>query len=247
MKQLVGVVLMVLAFHSSHYGQKQTVHVQQIWGAYFNQTRLSDHWGIWADVHLRTKEDFFTDLSAAIARVGLIYYVNDHLRLTAGYGYINHFPSDNHTGVSQPEHRPWQQIMWTTPSKRSRVIQSLRLEERFRRKISNHEELGEGYNFNYRLRYNFLLMLPLGKNAFAKNSLSLALNDEIQINMGKEIVNNYFDQNRFFAGFAYHVTNSSILQFGYMNQFVQTAAGNRYRSVHVPRIFYFHNLDMRKK
>jgi hypothetical protein len=137
--------------------------------------------------------------------------------------------------------------MWTTPSKRSRVIQSLRLEERFRRKISNHEELGEGYNFNYRLRYNFLLMLPLGKNAFAKNSLSLALNDEIQINMGKEIVNNYFDQNRFFAGFAYHVTNSSILQFGYMNQFVQTAAGNRYRSVHVPRIFYFHNLDLRKK
>ena len=31
-----------------------------------------------------------------------------------------------------------------------------------------------------------------------------------------------------------------------MNLFQQLAAGNRYRSNHVARLFYFHNLDLRK-
>jgi hypothetical protein len=31
-----------------------------------------------------------------------------------------------------------------------------------------------------------------------------------------------------------------------MNLFQQLAAGNRYRSIHAGRIFYFHNLDLRK-
>ena len=36
------------------------------------------------------------------------------------------------------------------------------------------------------------------------------------------------------------------LQVGYMNIFQQLAAGNKYRSNHVARVFYFHNLDLRK-
>jgi hypothetical protein len=110
--------------------QKQTTQVQQVWAGYFNQTRLSDHWGLSADLHLRTREDFFTELSAGIARVGLTYYVNDHVKLTAGYAYVNHFPADSHSGISQPEHRPWQQVMWHSNSAKLRITQSVRLEER---------------------------------------------------------------------------------------------------------------------
>jgi hypothetical protein len=235
-------------FVCSHiYAQKQTQHVQQVWGAYFNQTRFSDHWGLWADFHLRTKEDFVEDLSTGIARLGLTWYANDNLRFTAGYGFVNHFPAEGHTDVSQPEHRPWQQVQWTSNTKKSRLTQSLRLEERYRRKIKNNNELGDGYNFNYRWRYNLSVMLPLNKQAFAPKTLSVVLNDEIQVNMGKEIVNNYFDQNRFFAGFAYHINRHMNVQFGYMYLFQQLAAGNRYRSLHVPRVFLFHNLDLRKK
>jgi len=125
-------------------------------------------------------------------------------------------------------------------------MQWLRLEERFRRKIASNDQLAEGYNFNFRLRYNFLSQFPLSKRAFQSKTLSFVLNDEIHINFGKQIVNNYFDQNRFFLGFAYHVNSHDNVQFGYMNVFQQLPAGNQYRSIHMARVYYFHNLDLRR-
>jgi hypothetical protein len=239
--------ILLFSFPSSTYAQKQTQSIQQIWLAYNNQTRFSDKWGLWFDGHLRTKEDFVTDLSTAIARVGLTYYLNDNTKLTLGYAYVNSFPGDNHKDISQPEHRPWQQIQWHTKYSKLRVMQWLRLEERYRRKIASDEELAEGYNFNWRLRYNFFIAAPLSKRAFAPGTFSFIFNDEIHINAGKEIVYNTFDQNRLFIGFGFHTNAHDNLQFGYMNQYQQLAAGNKYKSVHVARIFYFHNLDLRSK
>ena len=241
---LIGSVLLMQTAFSQ---EKQTTHVQQVWLGYFNQLRFSDKWGMWGDFHLRTKEDFTDDLSTGIARVGLTYYLNDNTKLTVGYAYVNHFPADNHTDVSQPEHRPWQQLQWHTRYPKIRLMQWFRLEERFRRKILNNEELAEGYNFNYRLRYNFFITGPLGKKVFTKGAWSWIVNDELYVNFGKEIVYNYFDQNRFFTGFSYHLNDHSNIQFGYMNVFQQTSAGNKYRSVHTARVFYFQNLDLRKK
>ncbi len=226
---------------------KQTTNTQQIWLAYMNQSRLTGKLGLWTDVHLRTKEDFTTDLSQFIARLGLMYYLNDNTKLTAGYAFINHFPTDNHKNISAPEHRPWQQIQWHTRYGSLRTMQWIRLEERFRRKVANDDNLAQGYNFNYRVRYNFLLTIPLSKKGIAKGKWSYILNDELHINAGKEIINNYFDQNRFFTGFALHTNPHDNLQIGYMNVFQQLAAGNRYRSIHTFRVFYFHNIDFRKK
>lgn len=64
-------------------------------------------------------------------------------------------------------------------------------------------------------------------------------------NFGKNIVYNYFDQNRLFAGAAYQFSPESHLQFGYMNVFTQQASGNKYKVFHCIRAFYFHNFDFR--
>ena len=226
---------------------KQTESVQQVWSGYFNQTRFSNKWGMWADVHLRTKEDFFTNFSQGIVRLGLTYYLTDDAKVTAGYAFINHFPADAHKNISQPEHRPWQQVQWHNRYNKVRVMQWFRLEERWRRKILNNDELASGYNFNFRIRYNFFSQFALSKKRFQPNTLSLVINDEVHVNFGKQIINNYFDQNRFFLGFNYHLNKHDNLQFGYMNLFQQLAAGNRYRSIHVARLFYFHNLDVRNR
>lgn len=226
---------------------KQTSSEEQVWLGYFNQTRLSDKWGFWAEAQIRTKENFFSNFSTGIGRVGLTYYLNDNAKLTVGYAYVNHFPSDNHKNISQPEHRPWQQFQWHTKYGKLRSMQWVRLEERYRRKILNDDELADGYAFNFRARYNFLLQGPIGSKPFEPGTFSWILNDEVHINFGKEIVYNYFDQNRFFAGFSYHVNKHDQLQVGYMNQFQQLPAGNKYRTLHVARVFYFHNLDLRKK
>lgn len=227
--------------------QKSTAHTQQVWLGYFNQTRFSDKLGIWVDMQLRTKEDFFTNFSQGIARVGLTWYINDATKFTIGYARINHFPADSHGQISQPEHRPWQQIQWHTKYGNKRMMQWIRLEERFRRKILNDSTLANGYNFNYRLRYNLLYEVPLNKRGIIPGSFSFFVNDELHINFGAQISNNYFDQNRFFLGLKYQVNTRDNIQLGYMNVFQQLPAGNNFRSINGLRLFYFQNLDLRKK
>jgi hypothetical protein len=247
MKRMVLFFLLLLVIQQLPGQIKGTASIQQVWTGYFNQTRFSDKWGLWADLHLRTKEDFFSDISQGIARVGLMYYLHDELKLTAGYAYVNHFPAENHKNISQPEHRPWQQVQWHSRYPKLRVMQWFRLEERYRQKILNDDQLANGYSFNFRIRYNIFLRFPLSKNYFQPKTVSFITNNEVHINFGKQIVYNYFDQNRFFLGFAYHVNKHDDLQLGYMNIFQQLPAGNKYRSTHVARVFYFHNIDLQRK
>lgn len=226
---------------------KSTEQVNQVWLGYFNQTRLTSKWGVWTDLHLRTKEEFVNNFSLSIVRLGLTYYVSDVTKLTAGYAYISIYPADAHKKVTQPEHRPWQQIQWHTKYGKKRMMQYIRLEERYRRKILNDSTLADGSNFNFRLRYNIWFDVPLSKKGIVPKTLSLVFNDEVHINFGRQVVNNYFDQNRFFTGLKYQVDEHSNLQLGYLNQFQQLAAGNKYRNVHAVRLFFFQNLDWRKK
>ncbi len=246
MKKVLVCFLGIIALVAQSSGQvKQKEHIEQTWTGYFNQTRISDCWGVWVEGQLRTKEDFIKDLSQGVARVGLTYYLNDAAKLTGGYAFVNHFPSAGHEDVPQPEHRIWQQFQWHTKYSKVRTMQWFRLEERYRRKVLDHETLADGYNFNFRARYNVLLQVPLTPT-IKKGSFSAIANNEVHVNFGKEVVNNYFDQNRAFLGLAYHTNAHDNFQFGYMNVFQQLPSGNRYRTTHAIRLFYFHNLDLRK-
>lgn len=226
--------------------QKIINHDQHTWLGVFNQTRISKRWGTWTDVNFRIKNDFIKDPFQFLLRLGPTFYITDDFRLTAAYSFINHYPDETHPNRSQPEHRPFQQIQWYNRYTKSRTIQWIRLEERFRRKL-NAGNLAEGYDFNWRIRYNYLWSIALSKKGFAPGSLQLVLNDEIMFNFGKKIVYNYFDQNRLFVGLSYLVNKDAQVQFGYMNLFQQLPAGNRYRSIDAVRLFYFHNFDLRKK
>lgn len=218
---------------------------RQIWTAFFNQTRFTEKWGTWTDINLRTKDNFVNSWSVGMARLGVTYYFSDKVKLTGGYAYINHFPAQGHTRISQPEHRPWQQLQWHEKYNGLSTMQWIRLEQRFRRKIKNNSELNEGYNFNYKLRYNFMAMIPFKGPKVEPHSFFLALNDEVHINFGREIIYNYFDQNRAFMGIGYQFSSQGNLQFGYLNVFQQTGAGHVFNNIHALRFFVFYNLDFR--
>ena len=240
--------LLLLAFSISITAlpaQKSVSTEQQAWFGVFNQARFSNRWGAWLDVHLRLKDDFVGDLSQFILRPGLTYYITDDVRLTAGYAYVHHFPAEGHLHIARPEHRPWQQVQWFTRWPKVRLMQWVRLEERFRRKIWNDNALAEGYNYNPRVRYNFALFLPLTKKGLAPGGLQFLLNDELHVNFGKNIVYNHFDQNRLFAGLVYPFNDHAQLHAGYMNLYQQLPSGNKFRNQHTIRLFYFHNFDLR--
>jgi Protein of unknown function (DUF2490) len=246
-KKLFLLFLWMISFHILWAQTKNTENIGQIWVGYFNQSRLTDKWGLWADLHLRTKEDFTNKFSQSIVRLGLTYYFTDVTKFTLGYAYVSLYPGDNHRKITQPEHRPWQQLQWHTKFSKTRMMQWIRLEERYRHKILTDSTLADGYNFNFRIRYNIFYEVPLNSKGFTPKSVAFILNDEAFINFGKEIVYNYFDQNRFFIGLKYQTTKQDNIQLGYMNLFQQLASGNKYKDIHAARVFYFHNLDLRKK
>src|SRR4051812_23011006 len=165
---VVFILLMLSAEFLHAQAEKKMQTQQQVWLGYFNQARFSKRWGMWLDLQLRTKENFFTEFSQSIIRPGITYYISDATKLSAGYAYISHYPADNHAHVTQPEHRPWQQVQWHTKYSKLRTMQYLRLEERFRRKILNDSTLADGYNFNFRVRYSFLLQVPLTNKPITK-------------------------------------------------------------------------------
>jgi hypothetical protein len=246
-KNILAVLIFCFVSVQVQAQEKQTTHAEQLWFGYFNQTRFSNKLGAWTDLNLRTKDDFVNKFSVSIVRLGLTYYVTDATKLTAGYAYVSHYPADAHKKITQPEHRPWQQVQWHTKYGKKRMMQWFRLEERFRRKILNDSTLASGNNFNFKLRYNFFYDIPLSSEGIRPGGISFVVNDEVHVNFGKQIVNNYFDQNRFFLGFKYQLSEHDNLQLGYLNVFQQLPAGNKYRSIDAIRLFYFQTLDWRKK
>ncbi|MCU0469436.1 MAG: DUF2490 domain-containing protein [Arcicella sp.] len=249
--QYLKILITVLCSTASIFAQNQiqTVEEEQLWLGYFNQTRLSDKWGFWADIHYRGTEHFVKEPSKILLRGGLTYYLNDDVKLTNGYTFVNHFPEEGHANVSQSEHRIWQQLQYHSKFGKTRIMNWLRLEERFRRKIKNDNELADGYRFDLRLRSNFLLNIPLSKKGIAPKTFSAILNEEIFINFPNSSNSTYlpFDQNRFFVGLAYNLDTHSNIQFGYMNVYQQLSAGTKFRNTDAIRVFFFQNFDLRKK
>jgi hypothetical protein len=224
---------------------KEVHHREQVWLGYFNQTRLTDKFGFWIDVHYRQTDHFIDRPFQFIFRPAVTYFIKDNLRFNVGYAFVNHFPAKG-LDTSRPEHRAWQQIWWNQKYTGLTTLQWLRLEERFNRKIAN-DELLDGYNFNYRLRYNLSFFIPLTRKELAPKTPFIAVMDELFVNFGGKIVYNTFDQNRFFAGIGYQFTSHLNAQLGYMNVYQQEASGNNYMSTNAIRLFFFHSLDLRNK
>jgi hypothetical protein len=237
-------LLFLLVWNGNNlFAQKEITDRTQSWYGYFNQTRFNKYLGLWLDVHFRNLD--FDHPHQSMVRPGFTYYFNDNFRLTAGYTWVQNFAPEGKS-VSWTEHRPWQQLWWRTKYNGFTTTQWLRLEERYVQKVVN-DSLTDDYVFSNRFRYNLLVQIPLkGKELKAKTPY-LAIQDELFINAGKNIVNNIFDQNRLFVGFGYYFTDHFHIQIGYMNLFQQRPSGSEFYNNHTLRVFLFHTLDFSKK
>lgn len=219
---------------------------KQLWFGFVHQGRVHKHWGYWAEVQHRTKNQFASNLHTDIFRFGATYFATTDLRITVGYAAILHFPSLTNQAFVRPEHRPWQQIfyIYTNNKKNVRLTQYLRVEERFLRKTAG-EILADGYIFRQRFRYSAMVVVLFNKKEFKQGSVGLVLNNEVFINAYSSDKVKAFDQNRAFAGLSYNLTNALQLHLGYLNIFAFTPKGNE--MVHGLRLAAFHTLDLRKK
>ncbi|MEJ7643685.1 MAG: DUF2490 domain-containing protein [Chryseolinea sp.] len=240
---LIIVIVFLLVGFECLAQTKNTETREQTWFGYFNQTRFTKRSGLWVDLHFRLTNNFLEQKNLSIIRAGYTYYLTDQVSLTAGYAYATQY------GLSEgqpdaPEHRPWQQIQWVEKKRGFSMMQGFRVEERFRSQIENNTLSGD-YNFNWRFRYGISFTIPLKGHEVKAKTPFLLLNDQLLINAGKNILYNYFDQNRLFAGLGYQFTSHLNAQVGYMYAFQQLAAGNSYANIHAIRLFVLHNIDLR--
>src|SRR5436305_1919305 len=236
-------LIVILIFCSSDlFAQgKQFIYGNQIWYGYYPQIRFTKHWGLWNDWELHSKEDFTRGVSQIIFRLAATYYTNDNTKLTAGYGYSNNYPGDNHLYISQPEHHFWEQVQWYSYFRKKKLMQWIRLEERYRKHVLDNYTIANYYDFNYRARYEAYYQLPLSKKGLTAHHFAIGLGEEVYINFGKT-VSNYFDQNRLSASISYMANNNDNLVLGYTNLF-QQAGVNVFKKLNLIRLSYFQNIE----
>ncbi|HSF44692.1 MAG TPA: DUF2490 domain-containing protein [Chitinophagaceae bacterium] len=239
--------MMVLSRYTSGQSRKIYQHYEQIWFQYFNQTRISEKWGLWFDAGYRTKDDLVKGTSTLLARVGAIYYLNQGTRLMGGYAFFNAYPLEDTIKIAQPEHRLWQQVQFQVEHPKLTMTNSIRFEQRWRQKIVAPDKYDNAFNFNYRLRFGINLQYPLRHKKNEKGDLSLVFGDEVMLNFGQQIVYNYLDQNRLFGGFKYYFNPDNSLVMLYMNSYSQTNVRALYRVFNVVRLSYLHNINVRKE
>ena len=239
-----SLLLFLLIVIISISGFSQTQHLQQTWTSYFNQSRLTNKWGIWNELQIKTREKYTNQFSNTEATLGSIYYINNNLKLVDGYTLVTTYPADGKT-MNSYEHRSWQMIQLTTLKPKIKFTQWIRLEERFKSQIINNTTLGKGFDFSFRTRYNIFVQVPLGKKKYAPGHFSLFTANEIFLNLGGNTPINTFDQDRLFIGGFYHVNKHDNLQFGFTKVYQQLATKNNYKTLDVIKLSYFNNLDFR--
>jgi hypothetical protein len=200
---------------------------------------------VWLDVQYRLTDNYAQRPFQFLFRPALTYFIKDNLRANFGYALIQHFPGKGLNTV-RTEHRPWQQIWWNQKYPGLSTLQWLRFEQRFNQRVVD-DVRGDGYNYNFRIRYNIAFMIPLkGKEMAARVPFAVIIN-ELFINAGGRIVYNTFDQNRLFAGFGYNISTHLNAQFGYLNVYQQESAGNVYAVSHCLRVAVFQSIDLRQR
>jgi len=246
MRKFFFVSLYLLSLNS--FAQKKPViFQQQTWAGYFPQVKLSKHIGLWFDSEIHTNDNYFSGFSQATFRLGGTYYNNKLNKFTVGYGYTDYFPGDNHQFISISEHFAWQQYQWFKYYKKSKLMQWVRLEEKFKNDVIDNYTAANTYTLTYRVRYNFFYQLSLNKKGLIPKSLALALGDELYLYYGPHIQNQVFDQNRVFIGFSYLVNAHDYLVFGLNNILQEDVSGTQFKDNNVLKISFFQNIGHIKR
>ncbi len=220
------------------------------WYMYFGNHRITDRWGIHTEYQFR-RHGIMEKWQQSLMRVGVDYHVKNDMMITAGYGWIVSYPYGEHPiGRTATEHRIWQQLILKQNVWRLYFNHRFRLEQRFIenwQKDDSDEFVLEGFNYRNRGRYRFMVSVPLSKKEMTKNTLFLALYDEVFLGFGDGIGLNILDQNRLCAALGWKFSNNLNVQLGYLNHFViKSDAVTRERN-HTLQVSCTYNFDFRKK
>lgn len=210
---LIIICLLFSSFDLSLNAQSVDEDQLGAWYMYFGSADFGDSgFGIQGDYQFRFWEPT-GDLEQLLLRTGLTYTPKDSgIKFTLGYANITSGVPGESSETSN-ESRIYQEALFSQKlGSRFLVTHRLRYEQRW----------VEGQDFRTRYRYNLFLNVPLNNTKLVKNTVYLALYNEIFINgqrgIGDGRTVELFDRNRTYLGMGYSITDNLRTQIGWMNQ-----------------------------
>jgi len=208
------------------------------WFMYFGDNRINERFGIHSEAQFR---NYFLKgtVEQTLIRVGLNWYVDPLVMVSAGYGFIYTEPSsDVETGLTLREHRSWQQLIFRHRTRSIFMEHRYRLEQRF---IDN---LSRGTSeFDNRIRYRFQAILPLYIITPHLRHYFIASYNELFMNLGREVSGQFFDRNRLYFSIGYQVSPKLNFQVGYLNQVISLPGVENPDVNHNLQVALFFNMD----
>ncbi len=215
MKKLLVISIVCLFSNFPSYSQvndDQTgAWYMYFWDTSFNESKF----GLQGDLQYRNW-DIIGDLEQLLIRGGITYSPVSLVKLTLGYGHITtgDFGESNFTTT---ESRIYQEAL--IPQK---ISDRIYLKHRFR----YEQRWVESQDFRTRYRYNLFMNIPLNQPNLNRNSIYLALYNELFINGQRDIGEGrrveIFDRNRFYSALGYALRDNLKIQGGYMIQSTNT-------------------------
>jgi hypothetical protein len=212
----------------------------QFWGSLNSTARLSDHWGVIGDFHLR-RNDFLQDPSFYLLRFAGHHWFTEKLTASLGYARLWSAPSCDGCQTWTDENRIYEQVQYAARLGTTGVLHRVRNEQRWKQVAKNDALTGETA-FSNRVRYLLAFTVPVSKNPAVP---ALVLSDEVLLQFGSSIVLNTFDQNRVFTGIKKGLGRSWSFDLGYMLVYQQKASGYQYDLNHTLRCFFYFTPDAR--
>jgi hypothetical protein len=232
----------------SAFAQKQIVSQNHAWAMYFGNHRLSEKWGIHTEYQWR-RHDLFNNWQQSLMRLGVDYYAKN-AQYTLGYGWIKSFEyGEQPIAHSFNEHRIWQQLILKNKVGRVEFNHRYRLEQRFLEQwklLPTDVYEQNGFVFRNRVRYRFMMSVPLSKKEMSDNTLFLAVYDEPFIQFGKGVAKNILDQNRLYFALGWRFSKDFNVQLGYLNQYLVKPDGLKSERNHTLQVGVTYNIDLRK-
>ncbi len=181
--------------------EKEVTDQVQFWISANSTLRLSNKLGLMGDFHIK-RNNFIKDPAFYFLRLGGIYWLDDKFSFAGGVAGL-WLATETNKGLSFGfEKRIYQQVLWRTAIRRVVFLQRIRNEQRWHDVLNNDGSINR-VRFSNRVRF----LLSWNLKVFNNNELpKLVLSDEILFHFGDEIIYNTFDQNRFFIGINYGIS-----------------------------------------
>ncbi|AVR45476.1 hypothetical protein C7S20_09455 [Christiangramia fulva] len=218
--------------------QKKVETQHLLWTRYSLKVKLDDNYQIRQEIEERTywfpwRQHQFLSRTFGERKLGKGW--NGGLGFTY---FLQSLPHDPEIKAfhNRTELRPQLELAYT-----QNVSEKISLHHRYWSDFRFFEQPNGSFKYgNNRSRYKFEIRY------YPFQNLTLKAFDEILINIGGEIVQNVFDQNRYGASVQYMPIKNFGFELGYINWFQQQKSGVDFYNRHILRFTIHHTIDFKK-